>query len=337
MPSPQTKPNNSSFPGNSLRWRPLTILKAPLLMLTLESILAAAFIVYFCRSFRISAALIVVHLPLAFAFFGFSILASGLPLYLRRIRESSVLRYLLGLIPGLTFASIGILYAADFASYFWTGNNINYKLVQLFFYDWRHGGELIPLSRSVYVAVGVFVTLVAAIYVSCAGKISRALENLLLPGRPLSLFKNRARASKSGVIIAALLLGYVVTVATLIRRAPYSELLSSDPFLSFVRSTTEVYDPNYPAYAEKVRQEDQRCRSTYPRTDNFEHKNVVLIIVDALRADHTQVYGYHRTTTPFLAQLAQTGHLHRVEFATSTCSGTFCGVMSTLASRAMKQ
>jgi membrane-anchored protein YejM (alkaline phosphatase superfamily) len=35
--------------------------------------------------------------------------------------------------------------------------------------------------------------------------------------------------------------------------------------------------------------------------------------------------------------LAETGHLRKVEFATSTCSGTFCGVMSTLASKEVKQ
>ena len=43
------------------------------------------------------------------------------------------------------------------------------------------------------------------------------------------------------------------------------------------------------------------------------HPNVVLITVDTLRADHTSVYGYHRSTTPFLEQVAANGV--RAEYA----------------------
>ena len=268
--------------------------------------------------------------------FAASIVAPGALLYVRRIRGSSVARRLLGLIPALTFAAIGLLYAIDLKGYFWLRHNINYPLVWLFIDDWLHGEELISLSRSVYLAVVLFVSVVVALHVGLAGTTSRALENVLLPGRPLSLFKDRRRAVKTSSVIAILLVAWVAAFWSLLRRAPYSELLSAEPLISFVRRSTGLYDPNYPAFAEKVRQDDARCRSTYPRTPSFEKKNVVLIIVDALRADHTQVYGYQRATTPFLKELVDTGRLQKVEFATSTCSGTFCGVMSILASRGVK-
>ena len=58
-----------------------------------------------------------------------------------------------------------------------------------------------------------------------------------------------------------------------------------------------------------------------------------IIIVDSLRADRMQVYGYARPTTPFLSRLVQSGRMKRVEAAFSTCSESFCGITSTLASR----
>jgi hypothetical protein len=58
-----------------------------------------------------------------------------------------------------------------------------------------------------------------------------------------------------------------------------------------------------------------------------------LIIVDSLRADRMQVYGYQRPTTPFLAQMVREGRMKKVEAAFSTCSESFCGITSTLAGR----
>ncbi|MFS8084239.1 MAG: sulfatase-like hydrolase/transferase [Acidobacteriota bacterium] len=261
----------------------------------------------------------------------------GLLLYNRKIREYKFSRYLLALIPGLTFATVGILYATDFASYLWTGYNINYKLLLLYISDWRRGGQLVSLSHSIYATVIVFVFIVLAIHVGLARRVFAGVENLLLPDRPVSLFKDRRRAIRSCIAIGILLLGYFIGVYISLRRAPYSELLSSDPLLSFVRRTTEIYDPNYPAFAEKLREEERQCRSSYPRDQKFEKKTVIIIVVDALRADHTQVYGYNRATTPFLEGLLENGQLRKVDFATSTCSGTFCGVVSTLASKPLKR
>ena len=316
---------------------PWTAARVPLLVLTVETLLSAAFILYFCHTYRISKSLLVIHLPLAIALFALSILIPGVLLFSRPIREWKFSRYLLVLIPASTFAAVGLLYAIDFSSYLWTGYNVTYKLVQRFISDWRHGGALVPLSRSIYVVVIVFVLAVLAIHLGLARRVFAGVESLLLPDRPASLFKDRRRAVKSGIVIALLTIGLGVDIFFSLRRAPYSELLSADPFLSFMRSTTELHDPNYAAIAETLKEKDRQCRAEYHPAQKFEKKNVIIIMVDALRADHTQVYGYSRPTTPFLESLMQTGRLQKVEFATSTCSGTFCGVMSTLASKPFKR
>lgn len=61
--------------------------------------------------------------------------------------------------------------------------------------------------------------------------------------------------------------------------------------------------------------------------------NIILIIADALRADHVSAYGYDRPTTPFLDKLIKDKKAIKVENAFSTCAESNCGILSTLDSR----
>ena len=60
--------------------------------------------------------------------------------------------------------------------------------------------------------------------------------------------------------------------------------------------------------------------------------DVIVILSDSLRADRLPQYGYGRDTTPFLTRLASSGHLSTIDYATSTCPRTACGVPSVLLS-----
>lgn len=79
--------------------------------------------------------------------------------------------------------------------------------------------------------------------------------------------------------------------------------------------------------------ESSAIRAGYPKKRAFNRKNVILIIVDALRADHLPSYGYTRGHTPFLAELANTGHLHQVKYAFSAATSSFPGILSILRSK----
>jgi len=59
--------------------------------------------------------------------------------------------------------------------------------------------------------------------------------------------------------------------------------------------------------------------------------NVVIVMVDTLRADHMSAYGYERKTTPFIANFASQGFVF--EHARSQASCTFPSVNSLLTSR----
>ncbi len=66
-------------------------------------------------------------------------------------------------------------------------------------------------------------------------------------------------------------------------------------------------------------------------------RNVVVLLSDSSRADHFPHYGYARPTTPFLTELASSGHLWKADWAVSTCSETPCGVMATLLSNRIEE
>jgi choline-sulfatase len=59
--------------------------------------------------------------------------------------------------------------------------------------------------------------------------------------------------------------------------------------------------------------------------------NLVIVLIDTLRADHTSVYGAERDTTPFLARLASQGVVYEQARAQSSC--TFSSVGSILTGR----
>jgi glucan phosphoethanolaminetransferase (alkaline phosphatase superfamily) len=101
---------------------------------------------------------------------------------------------------------------------------------------------------------------------------------------------------------------------------------------SFFRPEGFAFEPTARRHA--VAERDGRLRSSYPKSVSGAHrKNVVLIIVDSLRADRMQVYGYERQTTPFLSAMVTSGRMRQVRDAFSTCSESFCGITSTLSSR----
>jgi hypothetical protein len=73
------------------------------------------------------------------------------------------------------------------------------------------------------------------------------------------------------------------------------------------------------------RDEDQ-ARDSYQANPAAQKRNVVLFVVDALRADHMGLYGYARDTTPYLSRLALGGHVQIQRGMRSVCAETTCGL-----------
>jgi glucan phosphoethanolaminetransferase (alkaline phosphatase superfamily) len=78
---------------------------------------------------------------------------------------------------------------------------------------------------------------------------------------------------------------------------------------------------------------EDAAREAYVPGATGERKNVVLIVVDALRPDHMGVYGYDRNTTPNLSRLAKEGTARIVTGMHSSCGDTICGLLSLVSSK----
>jgi len=103
-----------------------------------------------------------------------------------------------------------------------------------------------------------------------------------------------------------------------------------EPIISSFLSVDATYNN---ARSAEQRVYDQIVRKNIkPRLKEIEvRRNVILIIADALRADHLPIYGYGRETSPFLSSLGPA--IQFVDNFTATCPESVCSIMSTLASR----
>ena len=110
---------------------------------------------------------------------------------------------------------------------------------------------------------------------------------------------------------------------------------SGEPILHLFSYKME-YKEDLTRLLEASKDVEQRNRIKKQMLGYSPKTNVVLIIVDSLRADHMGLFGYSRETTPFLTELYKTSSFLKVDHATSTCSESACGILSTLSSRPYK-
>jgi glucan phosphoethanolaminetransferase (alkaline phosphatase superfamily) len=88
---------------------------------------------------------------------------------------------------------------------------------------------------------------------------------------------------------------------------------------------------------EKLDALEDAARAEYQPPRRAEHKNVVLIVVDALRPDHMGLYGYERDTTPHLSRIARSSALRTADVVRASCSASACGLASLLSSKYIHQ
>ncbi|MFZ6750019.1 sulfatase-like hydrolase/transferase [Undibacterium sp. Ren11W] len=91
------------------------------------------------------------------------------------------------------------------------------------------------------------------------------------------------------------------------------------------------------AAEEKLNILEENARKNYKPSVLAKKRNLIVIIVDALRPDHMSVYGYPRDTTPNLRLLTETQATSKFTNLRSTCGETTCAHASYMASRYVHQ
>jgi glucan phosphoethanolaminetransferase (alkaline phosphatase superfamily) len=82
---------------------------------------------------------------------------------------------------------------------------------------------------------------------------------------------------------------------------------------------------------------EEAARRAYVPAASAQRRNVILIVVDALRSDHMGIYGYRRDTTPHLARLESAGMLRKTASMRSSCASSVCGLLSISTSKFLHQ
>jgi hypothetical protein len=94
----------------------------------------------------------------------------------------------------------------------------------------------------------------------------------------------------------------------------------------------EGYTVN-PVVASRVDRATALARSAYVPSRSADPKNIVLIVVDALRPDHMGIYGYGRDTTPNLARLSREVPTRIIQGTHASCGDTACAMFSLFSSK----
>ena len=277
---------------------------------------------YFCRSAGLSERLLLVHAPLVVAALVAALIVAGTVLRLAGHRRGATV--FAALFPSIVVTALFVLDIANVASKRSLGTSLTHTLVTLWLQAWWNGEQLLPFSASL---------LTGALIVSAA---ALTLE-LVIWAKTLREF--RPRMTQRPAAIAAVILvscAYAVFFQQIAPTAGRSELIGADPILAFLWPGRAGVDARQQEIFDRIAREEPQHRAAYGRHTAFDRKNVIIITVDSLRADHLPLYGYARPTTPFLSQLEQEGKLRRVAFATSACAESNCGISSTLFSKTLR-
>ena len=79
------------------------------------------------------------------------------------------------------------------------------------------------------------------------------------------------------------------------------------------------------------------ARRAYRPAAGAQRRNVILIVVDALRPDHMGIYGYGRDTTPHLQTLQRAGKLRLAPSVRAVCASSMCGLLAIATSQFVRQ
>lgn len=274
---------------------------------------------YFRRSLGFSPLVLVIHASLVAGALFAALIVSDVVARLAGPRRTTP--YLAALLPSVIVTLLLALDIASFVSSRSLGIGLTHSLVKLWLQAWWEGEQLLPVSPTL--VIGSLLALVAMLAVELViwAKTLRALPS---------------RMSVRHAAIAAAILLTCGAPAFVQPSASYRELTGADPILAFFGSKWTTVDARQQDVYERLRQEEPGRRAAYRTNQTFDRKNVIIITVDSLRADHLPVYGYPRATTPFLSQLQDQGHLRRVDLATSICAESNCGILSTLFSKTLR-
>jgi len=196
------------------------------------------------------------------------------------------------------------------------GYPLTYDVAKIYLFEIKNLSGKMPLPDSVVILI-----LISVLLFTIATNVA-ASRNILTGLKQ----KSTGFFSRKNIFVVTVL--FLVIPTLFFTFKPLQQKLNyNDPVLSFF--LYNYSDGHTLTYAGWDRAEDQK---TYPENLNFDKKNVILIVCDALRSDHLDFYGYHRNTSPFLDSVLKTENAVKMEHFYSTSSQSIIGISNLLSS-----
>lgn len=165
---------------------------------------------------------------------------------------------------------------------------------------------------------------------------------LSIPFRRLFL-SNHKSFNKPGLgvfyygILSAILLIQASTFNIEHGKGSMRDYFAGEMIIDLFTEYTDAHQ-DYVAEAGSIKDIVEQTQNYIHQTDDkidLTKKNIVVIVVDCLRADHLSSYGYHRNTTPFINDLISKNETAQIENTFSICDESKCGIRSILTSRGL--
>ncbi|MFT7471630.1 MAG: glucan phosphoethanolaminetransferase (alkaline phosphatase superfamily) [Kiritimatiellia bacterium] len=274
-----------------------------------------AFIFAFQQVFQYSPTIVILHALLVFASLAFVLLPC---LFLHQRSNHKAMRtYLLIALPVFDFILLLIYSSSVISNLTWSGN-ITLQLIGTYIVDLGVMRETLPALNTFLVAlVLTYLALLVAYH-------------FMIPRYYDVDNSGDQYATKFSIysVLALFTLGALLQIS-FDREDP--GIWSGEPISNLFLDYIPMFEfdptlPNIELVASQAQQNQQQIGS-------LQKPNIVIIMVDALRADHLKTYGYQRDTSPFLSELSADGELVSVQTMHSTCSESACGILSVLSGK----
>ena len=293
-------------------------------LLELSLWLAPALVFLWVYTTRLGGAATAVmpHLRVVLAFFAATVLLRGMLVALVGARRAAVAGALLG---AACLCTLWLYYAVAVVGFGAWGYMVSWPLIETYM---QQAPYLVDVLGPVVYSLGALalaaLILVAAVLVA----VYRRADWLGIAWR-VAPGTRRVAAFASCAMLALFAVRYVD-----LPPADAGEPLA----LTFWPNTFDrKFQTNLRPQGGLLEREEEAARKAHSGTRPTGNSNVILIVVDALRASSMQVYGYGRATTPFLAGLMKKGSATRSLRAHGVCSESSCGLLGIASSRYIHQ
>lgn len=300
------------------------------LVFLVQILLSTVVIVIFQQTFDLKPIIIIGHL-FVICIVNFAFILFGVSLHTIRFFENNkFIKYFVSLIYGVIILLISYAYLFAFL-----GKSLNSRIftIQIVLGYLKHLNGLIHMYSInpifIYSGLLVFPLFIIISFLFSAQFIDKGFQ-VFKQSILNHNFNNPPLFIRIRMVVFLFFLGFASGVL-LIKCSSISRKLFQieEPIVSFFFKNSDPFQGQILANDN----EDISLRKNYKKNIDFQKKNVIIIVVDALRSDHLSLYGYKRHTSPFLDSLYASGDLKKIKTSFSVASGSFPGVNSILRSK----